>query len=218
MNTVFKNALFVASGALFGALGGYYACKRVLSEKFEEEVLEYKKACDKHVKDLESTVKSLSEAIDIYEAVGMNFTLAKEIADKNKKAVEKKEKDIINELNERKSKYINYSKPVEVEKEEVQDVQPEVNPYLISYDQYYEENEDYNKVVCTMYLDDEVLCESARNAPIDILNVGREVVDMFRNGDMDIIYVRNDKIRTDYEIDKYEGSFAVEVLGEDLEE
>ena len=218
MNAVLKNAIFVASGALIGALGGYYACERVLSEKFEEEVREYKKSYDKHVKDLEETVKSLSDAIDIYEAVGVNFTLAKEIADKNKKAVEKSEKDIIDELNSRKSKYINYAKVPTDEKEEVQDPPKDIDPYVISYDQYYEENENYDKVVCTLYMADEVLCESARNEPIDILNVGRDVVSMFEKGDMDIIYVRNDKIHTDYEIDKYDGSFALEVLGEDLEE
>lgn len=243
-NTVIKNVAFVASGALFGALGGYLVTKKVLSEKFESELQEYKVSVEDRITDAR-------ERMDIYEQAGLAFDTAKLIAEKNKQALEAKEaklreekKDIsvvaqnyANKYEEAKNKV----KQVETERamdilknapkslddvmrvvpnDDVEDFTPDTtpvnaDPYLISVDQFADEHDEYRKASCTYYTEDKVICETSHNEKIDPRYVGQENLDMLDSSTIDILYVRNEYLQIDYEIDKYDGSYAYEVLGEE---
>lgn len=237
-NRVLKNVAFVASGALFGALGGYLVAKKVLSEKFETELQEYKVS-------IEDRITEAKERMDIYEQAGLAFDTAKLIAEKNKQALEAKEaklrenkKDISvvaqnyakkYEESKNKVKQVDTEKAMEILKDapeslddvmHVEDFTPDTtpvaaDPYLISVDQFADENDDYRKASCTYYTEDKVICETSHNEKIDPRYVGQDNLDMLENSDIDILYVRNEYLQIDYEIDKYDGSYSYEVLGEE---
>lgn len=240
-NRVFKNVAFVASGALFGALGGYLVAKKVLSEKFETELQEYKVS-------IEDRITEAKERMDIYENAGLSFETAKIIAEKNKQALEAKEAKLREEKKDISVVQQNYAKKYEEAKSKVKQVDPEpfmemiekapksleeiinkaevedftpdttpvaADPYLISVDQFADENDDYRKASCTYYTEDKVICETSHNEKIDPRYVGQDHLDMLENSDIDILYVRNEYLQIDYEIDKYDGSYSYEVLGEE---
>lgn len=236
-NTVIKNAAFVASGALFGALGGYLVTKKLLSERFEAELHEYKVS-------VEDRITQAKERMDIYEQAGLAFDTAKLIAEKNKQALEAKEaklreqKDISvvaqnyakkYEESKNKVKQVDTEKAMEILKDapeslddvmHVEDFTPDTtpvaaDPYLISVDQFSDEHDEYRKASCTYYTEDKVICETSHNEKIDPRYVGQDHLDMLENSDLDILYVRNEYLQIDYEIDKYDGSYSYEVLGEE---
>ena len=237
-NTVIRNTAFVASGALFGALGGYLVAKKVLSEKFEAELQEYKVS-------VEDRITQAKERMDIYEQAGLAFDTAKLIAEKNKQALEAKEaklredkKDISvvaqnyakkYEESKNKVKQVDTEKAMEILKDapeslddvmHVEDFTPDTtpvaaDPYLISVDQFADEHDEYRKASCTYYTEDKVICETSHNEKIDPRYVGQDHLDMLENSDIDMLYVRNEYLQIDYEIDKYDGSYSYEVLGEE---
>ena len=237
-NTVLKNIAFAASGALFGALGGYLATKKALSDKFESELQEYKISVEDRLNDAKYR-------IDIYEQAGLAFETAKAIAEKNKQALAAKEaklrenKNDISVINrdytklyeESKSrvKQVDEEKAMKILKDapesfddvmQVEDFTPNTTaakdePYLISVDQFADEHDDYRKASCTYYTEDKVICETSHNEKIDPRYIGQDNLDMLSDSNIDIIYVRNEYLEIDYEIDKYDGSYAYEVLGEE---
>ena len=234
-NTVIKNIAYVASGALFGALGGYVASKKVFSDKLEAELAQYKKSGELHAKQLKAENDFLLEKINIYEQAGLSFETAKVIAEKNKQAMEAKEKKLAEDQKTMGNTYktlVNYAaKHKDISKEETDSTQEpdtdtnvenftpsnpvmDEDPYIISVDQFANDHDDFRKVSCTYYTEDNIICETAHNEKIESRHVGQENLDMLLGSDIDILYVRNEYLSIDYEIDKYEGSYIYEVLGE----
>jgi hypothetical protein len=239
-NTLIKNIAFVASGALFGALGGYLVTNKVLSEKFEKDLKEYKESDTREAKLLTNEVRDLKDRISIYEQAGLSFETAQAIAEKNKQAVEAKEAKLrakdenqnyakkYNEVKQ-KVKQVSTEKAMDILKDapaslddvmQVENFTPSYEatkeePYLISVDQYADEHDDFRKASCTYYTEDKVICETSHNEKIDPRHVGQENLDMLDSSTFDILYVRNEYLRMDYEIDKYDGSYSYEVLGEE---
>lgn len=93
-------------------------------------------------------------------------------------------------------------------------------PYVITHDEYYECELDYEQTDLTYYEKDDTLVDS-RDMPIpDEDNVvGSDNLTRFGHGSKDenIVYVRNDRMKVDFEISRSVGSYAQEVLGFDTE-
>ena len=232
--TVIKNALSAALGAICGAVGAYYLTKKYVSEDYEETINEIEKSVEGARRSLQDKVNELSDIINVYEKAGLSFETAKVIAAKNEKAVVDTNERIASDLAEASAAkkiiedqgYVNYSKIGESQDVKVE-TEPEVvnftpteesaeEPYIISVDDFTDNHEEYRKVSATFYTEDQVLCETSHNEIIDIRHVGGDLVSDY---DGDLIYVRNDYLGIDYEIDIYHSSYAYEVLGEEqLEE
>lgn len=95
-------------------------------------------------------------------------------------------------------------------------------PYVIHFDEFYEENEDkYPQVTLTYYAGDDIMVDED-NVPI--FNYGSIIGELlFGHGSRDpnVFHVRNDRRKGEYEIVRDLGKYEVEVLGlnadEDLE-
>lgn len=92
----------------------------------------------------------------------------------------------------------------------------EDRPYIITHDEFYAADLNYDTQQLTYYeLDDTLVNE--RDTPIDDKDniVGDEHLTRFGSGskDKNIVHVRNDKLATDYEITRSTGSYLEEVLG-----
>lgn len=226
---VIRDLCFTAFGGLCGASGAYICVKNQLSAEYDKNL---KEAVEKETSELdqrltasEKVIDSLNARIDIYERAGLSYETALAIAEKNDAAAKKAEEKLAEGAKDIGGKnYFSYSKSFVAKDEEKenpeafevsQDNAEEEDPYIISGDSFSEDHDEYRKVSCMLYTEDEVLCESSHNEIIDIQHVGKENIEFIMNNDIDLLYVRNDYLGIDYEIDKYEGSYTNEVLGED---
>lgn len=91
-------------------------------------------------------------------------------------------------------------------------------PYVISHDEYFASEEEYDNISLTYYEEDDTLVDE-RDSPINEVDkvVGDEALARFGHGskDKNVVYIRNEKLEIDYEITRSNGSYVVEVLGLD---
>lgn len=89
-------------------------------------------------------------------------------------------------------------------------------PHVITFEQFNEECDNYDKITLTYYADGDTLTDEDESIIDNVLElVGYEALLSFGEGsnDPDIVYVRNDSLRIDYEIVRSEGSYKTIVLG-----
>lgn len=94
-------------------------------------------------------------------------------------------------------------------------------PYVITHDEFFEGERDYEQTHLTYYNGDDVLVDD-REQPIpdEEAAVGNDNLTRFGYGSKDenIVYVRNEAIEVDFEITRVFGKFAEEVLGFDSDD
>ena len=99
----------------------------------------------------------------------------------------------------RKQGYINYSDTDSLSEEEVDENMINDNPYVISPDEFGE-FDDYEKISLTYYAD-QVLADEDDELVEDIEEtVGFESLNAFGEYEDDSVFVRNDRLKCDYEI------------------
>lgn len=86
-------------------------------------------------------------------------------------------------------------------------------PYLVTFEEFDTEEEDFDKITLQWFREDEVLCDE-NEAPVDDVDgtVGEANLQEFKSG-VDSIYVRNIKRAADFEIVIQNGSYAEIVAG-----
>lgn len=91
-------------------------------------------------------------------------------------------------------------------------------PYVITKDEFDENEPEYEQQSLTYYEGDDVLCDAGDKA-IDISDkvVGDSNLLRFGHGsgDPEIVYVRNNRLEVDFEVVHHEGTYAKEVLDYD---
>lgn len=93
-------------------------------------------------------------------------------------------------------------------------------PYIIHHDEFFEENDlDYAQMSLTYYAGDDKLTDEAE---VPIYNTNEIVGDCLRfghgSGDENVVYIRNDKFRAEYEVTRDPGHYSIEVLGLEMEQ
>lgn len=89
-------------------------------------------------------------------------------------------------------------------------------PYVISHDEFYEGEKEYDQNSVTYFEGDGVLVDE-RDSPIDDtdMTVGDPNLQRFGHGSLDnnIVYVRNERLEIDFEVARSPGEYVKEVLG-----
>lgn len=89
-------------------------------------------------------------------------------------------------------------------------------PYVISLAEFQENEEGHEQQTLQYYEEDDVLCDS-RDQPIDATDytVGDDNLVRFGHGSEDgnVVYIRNERLDTDFEVLRSTGSYQKEVLG-----
>ena len=89
-------------------------------------------------------------------------------------------------------------------------------PYIVSHDEFFENEADYEQVQVTYYEGDDVLVDDQEMPiPDSDSSVGDDNLTKFGHGSKDenIVYIRNDGRGLLYEVVRSEGKYAHEVLG-----
>ena len=93
-------------------------------------------------------------------------------------------------------------------------------PYVIAHDEFFGESEfDFETESLVYYEGDSVLC-GEDDIPKDTVFIGEDNLARFGHGskDRNTVYIRNEKIQTDFEITRSTGSYVKEVLDMDENE
>lgn len=222
-----------------GAVGGYFFAKKRLEKKYadisEQEIREAKTFYTKLYKvgdenDLSTIAAKYEDPDEPAEAVVSEDDIrqAAEILD-----------------NERYSTHVSYDKvgKTEVTEEQIEvkasikknifDSQTEGNgefdqaeefakrergePYIITKDEFFENETEFSQVSFEYFEDDDVLCDEQNRALTSAEEneaVGSGNLLFGRgSGDNNVVYIRNEKLEVEYEVRLCKGSFKEEVLG-----
>jgi hypothetical protein len=92
---------------------------------------------------------------------------------------------------------------------------PPEEPYVIDVDSYSNEKDDFAKESLFFYEDDDTLSDDNEDIVDDIRAVvGDQALTLLgEDGSDEVVYVRNEKLRVDYEIILLHKSYKVEVMG-----
>lgn len=90
-------------------------------------------------------------------------------------------------------------------------------PYIIHKDEFFMDEKGYVQLTLTYYNQDRILCDDD-----DVPIYNHEVVTgplRFGHGsdDQNVVYIRNDKRRAEYEVINFDGLYSLEVLGLEIE-
>lgn len=179
--TIATTAAFLL-GAAAGAAGAWYILKEHYAQIAQEEIDSVKETFGKlYDADKNSTEKTE----DIPDEEDPEPSIAEN------QEMQQKAKKMITTLD-----YTSYSVKPEIDTTEEH---PSDKPYVITPDEFGE-FEDYETISLTFYAD-QIVCDD-NNEPLENLNdvIGFESLNHFGEYEDDSVYVRNDRLKCDYEI------------------
>lgn len=129
-----------------------------------------------------------------------------------------KEEDKVVFMNQQKRVYTHLARPYSTVKEyaESRCEDGRTEPYVISFEQFCEENDKYDKITLTYFAEDDTLSDEDEEIFQDTKAIlGDDWTSSFGEGseDPDVVYVRNNKLQIDYEIVRNHGSYSEIVSG-----
>ena len=117
-------------------------------------------------------------------------------------------RDYINTLRERK--YVDYSKTAEPDDSSAKVPEVIADPYVISIDDFGQE-EGYDTITLTAYSDGTIANYADDELEDPESTVGEDILSKF--GDEDVVYIRNDRLKADFEVVRDNRTY-VEVVGD----
>lgn len=91
-------------------------------------------------------------------------------------------------------------------------------PYVIHKDEFYSEESGYTQSTLTYYAGDDILCDEDSSPIYNHDQVTGPLLFGHGSGDKNVVHIRNDKRKAEYEIVYDSGLYTVEVLGLEIEE
>jgi hypothetical protein len=218
-------ALAGIAGIVAGGVGGYFIAKKILSDKYEERIEEEMSAAKQfyaglYKTDADGAVLSPQdvmaerhgveavEALRAYQGVDDEPEMVGEPHD------EVVDEEIITRLEGEAKKNKNVfddTFDLEVEKE----FRTPDAPYIITHDEYFAAEREYETVRLTYFEADDTLINEEDKIVDDVDGlIGEPHLVRFGSGSRDrkIVYIRNEKLETDFEVVKDKGSY-LESLG-----
>ena len=117
-------------------------------------------------------------------------------------------RDYINTLRERK--YVDYSKTAEPDDSSAKVPNVIADPYVISIDDFGQE-EGYDTITLTAYSDGTIANYADDELEDPESTIGEDILSKF--GDEDVVYIRNDRLKADFEVVRDNRTY-VEVVGD----
>lgn len=224
---------FIA-GAVVGGVGTFMATKKVLQDFADEQVKSvkdhYKKWYENRIKEYEEEHGTLknndgpnTKTFKNYKSSENEFTeVTEEASDNHEEKITQEERDFAkkwaedhdgagNYTDEEIKTYEKYANAYMKSKNKIQNEEVDPEPYVISSDRYGEYVE-YTCINLTYYAGDLTLADD-RDELVDFSYVG-DGLDHFDEdpNDPDTVFVRNEKLMVDYEINRDYRSYS-EMIG-----
>lgn len=171
------------------------------------------------IDDLERKIEVVPTGEPYDEVRDEEHILKMQAALKSARAKMPKDK-IVSDL-ENETKTVNVFVDNTFDLQEEKKYRTEDKPYIITHDEFFEAEKDYETQSLTYFEVDDTLIDE-QDKPIEDTDtvVGDDHFVRFGSGSQDknIVYIRNDRMGVDYEITRSRGSYLEEVLGMPNEE
>jgi flagellar basal body-associated protein FliL len=200
-----------------GSAAGYFIALKILEKKYEgrlqEEVESTKKFYAKlYKKDEfqtpESTMKEIAPGAAEAAAALINYqgrgSKSFEVVDTKKEFVEEVLSNIFSDTTTE-----------EISEKEKRD-RTEEAPYILTKDEFMENDSEYTQSTVTYFGGDKVLIDSREDMIEEVdMTVGEGNLERFGHGsgDPNVLYVRNDRLELEFEILLSRGKYSKEVAG-----
>ena len=213
------NKLHILGGALVGlvvgATGGYILAKKQLDKKYNEAV-EHEIAVTKAY--LNERHKSTLDKRVPQKPVGVDDRVHEGPSDDTLKRVLEGLRYAPKTVPVGPPKTMNVFEQQDLANDvEVEEQRDKTKPYIISVGEWGDNDDHYERVVYTYYNEDDTLADEGDEIVdrVDYL-VGDDNLTKFGHlsGDDDTVFVRNEKLRMDFEIVRANGSYKALVHGE----
>lgn len=221
--------LYFGLGTLFGgAIGAtvsYFLTKKKINDEADREIEEmrqyYLEKAEKLIKDNEKETNSINTPSEAVEAPQSDSkqSKAKFPTEEEKPSMEAyaAERGILPKNYTNYSNYYQSNKgdgPEEETGEGENLAHPSAEIYEIEDSQYFTECLNYEKREFRYYIEDETLCNEEDEVLEPKYTVGESAIKTLLKDEVELIYVRNDVIHIDYEVQKMFGSYNEQVLGQ----
>lgn len=90
-------------------------------------------------------------------------------------------------------------------------------PYVIHRDEYIQDEMSFDQTTVTYYVGDDIMCDQKDVPMYGYSSFTGPLKFGHGSGDPDIVYIRNEKLQTEWEVLLHTGSYEIEVLGHDFE-
>lgn len=205
MNQTARSILFLTTGIAIGGAAGYVVTNKLLKDKYELEL----QIQIQDVKDYYKIIRkegeySSPETVPVdYENVleGLEYIEPEESVIEEDEWVEEEtteEDEVVESIHKQ-----NYDRNRN-------------EPYVISVKEFMEDRDEYDKITITYFEDDDVLCDEREEVIPNVeATVGSNALTSFGelSEDSKIVYVRNERTSTDFEVVRDTRSYAEVVLG-----
>lgn len=103
------------------------------------------------------------------------------------------------------------------QEDEEEDRSPDA-PYTIHKDEFESNETDYRQTTLEYFSSDDILCDEKRVPIYNASHVVGKLEFGHGSGDPDIVFVRNEKLESEFEVVRFHTSYQAEVLGLEAEE
>lgn len=90
--------------------------------------------------------------------------------------------------------------------------------YVISKEEFHDNETDYRQATLEYYSGDDVLCDEEKVPIYDKIGTVNRLEFGHGSGDTDIVYIRNERLKAEFEVIRVRGSYQHEILGLEAEE
>lgn len=91
-------------------------------------------------------------------------------------------------------------------------------PYVLHREEFFSEETPYTQKQYTYYAGDSILCDEDNSPVYNHAYITGELKFGHGSGDPDVVYIRNDKRKEEYEVNLDQGLYSTEVLGLEIED
>ncbi len=224
-----------ATGLVVGGVSGYFVTRAVITKKIQEiadrEIESVKEHYDRKAKlnkvgkyadisnlvddeELDESEEDVVESVTEQKADGDHVAYDKIIKETGYNGDDEDVAQAITKVTERKEPIV---------KNVFKDPQPSIGqrdpevPYLISTEEFMANDEfAFDQITLTYFEGDDTLTDEREDIVSDVVRtVGRDNLLRFGENSQDpnVVYVRNERLRSDFEIVRDPGKYSVNVLG-----
>lgn len=206
MNQTARSILFLTTGIAIGGAAGYVVTNKLLKDKYELEL----QIQIQDVKDYYKIIRKEGE-YSSPETVPVDYKNVLEGLEyiEPEETVVEEENDWVEEETTEEDEVVE-----SIHKQNYDRNRNE--PYVISVKEFMEDRDEYDKITITYFEDDDVLCDEREEVIPNVeATVGSNALTSFGelSEDSKIVYVRNERTSTDFEVIRDTRSYAEVVLG-----
>lgn len=229
VETVVKNnpALLVGVGLLGASLGvavGYQVAKRRLEPRYEHHLQQEIKAAQEFYKRVakEGEFKTPETAVEALVPVEAAEAVRRYQGEDGTTLTEEVQGEVVSETVIERNIFVEGGRNQDALVKDGFDYEyekanrTETEPYVITVDEFMQNEPEYEQITLTYFAGDDALIDD-KDQPLEDADrvVGNENMLRFGHGSRDpkCVYIRNDRLRSDFEIVRSPGKYTEEVLG-----